>query len=325
MQTIKSIALYRMPDESDYYCLTSQLPFAKNSNKKEGFFFSEFENGTIYSLQDYKITTNNWPSFTSFLSENPKETVKNEYLESVTLISELIQKEEFEKVVFSKVKLVAKGNDFEIEKAFNSLCEKYPKAFVYCVSSQETGTWMGASPELLIKKENSQYSTVSLAGTRINSIPWTNKEKHEQQVVTDYITEKIKPFSGAISVSDPYDLQAGKVIHLKSDISFTLKQDNKLWNLLSELNPTPAVCGIPMLKAKELIAKLENHNRELYTGFIGPMGINNHNSIFVNLRNMKICKDNLALFLGGGIMGDSIAINEWEETENKASTLLSIL
>ena len=92
-------------------------------------------------------------------------------------------------------------------------------------------------------------------------------------------------------------------------------------NLLEKINPTPAVCGIPMQKAKQLIAALENHNRELYTGFIGPMGINNHHSLFVNLRNMKICNSHLALFLGGGIMRDSIPINEWDETENKAPNI----
>ena len=184
---------------------------------------------------------------------------------------------------------------------------------------------MGASPELLIKKESAEYKTVSLAGTRTENTPWTNKEIQEQQVVTDYITEIIRPFSNFYEISKPYDLQAGKVIHLKSDITFSLKQKFDLWSLLKQLNPTPAVCGIPMLKAKQLIAKLENHDRELYTGFIGPMGINNHNSIFVNLRNMKICRNYLALFLGGGIMGDSNPIDEWEETENKSTTLLSNL
>jgi isochorismate synthase len=314
-----------MPNESDSYCLTSQLPFVKNSHNKEGFFFSEFENGTIYSIQDYETAINSWPSFTPFGSQNPIATEKDDYLDNVTKITSQIKAGEFKKVVFSKVKIIEKGDEFNLEKTFNNLCNAHPKAFVYCISSEETGTWMGASPELLIEKENAEYKTVSLAGTRTENTPWTNKEIREQQVVTDYITEIIKPFSSFYEISTPYDLQAGKVIHLKSDITFSLKQEFDLWNLLKQLNPTPAVCGIPMQKAKQLIAKLENHDRELYTGFIGPIGINNHNSLFVNLRNMKICNSHLVLFLGGGIMEDSNPIDEWEETENKASTLLSNL
>ena len=325
MDNTKAVVIYQMPNESDSYCLTSQLPFVKNSNSKEGFFFSEFENGTVYSIQDYETTVNSWPDFVPFGSSTPKATKKEDYLEKVSEIINEIKGGGFEKVVFSKVKLIEKGNEFNLEKTFNSLCKAHPKAFVYCVSSEETGTWIGASPELLVQKENSQYKTVSLAGTRIENTPWTNKEIQEQQIVTDYITEIIKPFSNSYEISKPYDLQAGKIIHLKSDVYFSLKQEFDLWNLLEKLNPTPAVCGIPMQKAKQFITTLENHNREIYTGFIGPMGINNHHSLFVNLRNMKICNFHLALFLGGGIMGDSNPQNAWEETENKASTLLSNL
>ncbi|MEN8927336.1 MAG: isochorismate synthase [Flavobacteriales bacterium] len=314
-----------MPNDTDYHCLTSSLPFSQNNNLKEGFFFSEFENGTIYSIEDYKVTKNNWPRFRLASDKNPATIQREDYLERVNQITKKIKEGEFEKVVFSKVKLVDKKNDFSLESTFNSLCKKYPKAFIYCISSEETGTWMGASPELLIQKEDSEYKTVSLAGTRIESTSWTEKEQREQQVVTDYITHIIEPFSTTLSVSKPYDLQAGKVIHLKSDISFSLTEESELWNLLGKLNPTPAVCGIPMLKAKEYIKQQEIHDRELYTGFIGPLGINNHNSLFVNLRNMKICDSHLALFVGGGIMGDSNPENEWKETENKASTLLSIL
>ena len=325
MDNTKAVIIYRMPNESDSYCLTSQLPFLKNSDNKEGFFFSEFENGTIYSIQDYETKVNSWPNFVPFGSSTPIATEKEDYLEKATEITSQIKTGGFKKVVFSKVKLIEKKNEFNLEKTFNNLCHAYPKAFVYFISSEETGTWMGASPELLVQKESSEYKTVSLAGTRIENTPWTNKEIQEQEVVTDYITEIIKPLSISFEISKPYDLQAGKVIHLKSDIYFSLKQGFNLWHLLGKLNPTPAVCGIPMQKAKQFITTLENHNRELYTGFIGPMGINNHHSLFVNLRNMKICNSHLALFLGGGIMRDSIPINEWDETENKASTLLSIL
>ena len=65
-----------MPNESDSYCLTSQFPFVKNSHNKEGFFFSEFKNGTIYSIQNYETAVNSWPNFIPFESQNPIETKK---------------------------------------------------------------------------------------------------------------------------------------------------------------------------------------------------------------------------------------------------------
>ena len=321
----QAIAIYRMPNEVDFYSLTSDEKLVVNSEEKNGFFFSNFDNGTIYSLKNTEITKNNWPSFEPFLNSADKEVSKEEYISKVAQIIEEINNGKMKKVVFSRIQNVAKSNSFELEKTFKDLCNNYPKAFVYCVSSTETGTWMGASPELLMKKNEDTFKTVSLAGTRTEGVNWTTKEREEQQVVTDYILDKINSFSSSVKVSKPYDLDTGAVIHLKSDIEFSLNKNSSLWDLVSILHPTPAVCGMPTKDAKKLIGKLEPQKRNLYTGFIGSMGINNHFSLFVNLRCMQICSDAISLYLGGGIMGESSPEKEWIETQNKAKTLSKVL
>ena len=55
------------------------------------------------------------------------------------------------------------------------------------------------------------------------------------------------------------------------------------------------------------------------------MGINNHSSLFVNLRCMQVCNDAISLYLGGGIMSESSPEKEWIETQNKAKTLIRVL
>ena len=321
----KAIAVYRMPNEHDFYSLTSEENLAVNSDKKSGFFFSNFDNGTIYSLKNPSIIKNSWPSFETFINSADTKISKEEYIDKVSQIIENINIGKMKKVVFSRIQNVTKSSPFELEKTFVDLCKNYPKAFVYCISSQETGTWMGASPELLMNKNESTFKTVSLAGTRTENVNWTTKEREEQQVVTDYILDKISPFSISIKVSEPYDLDTGAIIHLKSDIEFNLKNNSSIWDLVSILHPTPAVCGIPTKGAKKLIGELEPHKRNLYTGFIGPMDINNHSSLFVNLRCMQICKEEISLYLGGGIMGESLPEKEWIETQNKAKTLSKVL
>lgn len=321
----KSIALYRMPNQSDFYSLLSEQGIEVNSNKNEGFFFSNFETGEIYSLKNPKIEKNTFPEFDWFFNEPEKEIDKEEYITKVNNISKSIQNGEYKKVVFSKVKNIPKNSDFSTQHVFEKMCKNYPDAFVYCISSPETGTWMGASPELLLKKVGNAYKTVSLAGTREETVMWTDKERAEQQVVTKYILNKINPFSSLVKVSKPYDLNTGTVIHLKSDIEFQLKENQHIWGLVELLHPTPAVCGIPTKKARKYINELEPHSRNLYTGFIGPMGLNNQASLFVNLRCMQICSHHISLYVGGGIMGNSNAEKEWIETENKAKTLLKVL
>ncbi len=326
MSTKKSTVVYRMPGEKEFYSLETQEPLLKNDlGKEQGFYFSDFETGTIYSIQDTEPKKNNWPLFEPHFNAMQEASEKQFYLKKVEEISTKIVGGQFEKVVYSKIKNETKETDFQLEQVFSSLCKKYPHAFVYCISTPQFGTWMGATPELLIEKKDTKFRTVSLAGTRTQSMQWTQKERREQQVVTDFISQNITPFCQNISVSDPYDLDTGSVIHLKSDIEGQLKNEHTIWEITQALHPTPAVCGIPTQLAKTYISDNENHKRGLYTGFIGPMNMNHHSSLFVNLRCMQIGSQIISLYLGGGIMADSVPEKEWIETENKAQTLLSVL
>lgn len=82
---------------------------------------------------------------------------------------------------------------------------------------------------------------------------------------------------------------------------------------------------MPRKESLLLISELELHQREYYSGFLGPVGLKNRLSFFVNLRCMKVLEDKLALFIGGGITADSVPEEEWLETEIKAETLLSVI
>ena len=128
------------------------------------------------------------------------------------------------------------------------------------------------------------------------------------------------------SLQGPYTKKAGRLIHLRTDFSFP---DNvagkKLTRLIRSLHPTSAICGMPMEKSLQFIQKLEKHNREYYAGYLGPIGIDDEMQLFVNLRCMKVLQNELVLFVGSGITSESNPEDEWDETEIKADTLLSIV
>jgi len=94
--------------------------------------------------------------------------------------------------------------------------------------------------------------------------------------------------------------------------------------LIEKLHPTPALAGLPKQKAIELIHKSEHHDREYYGGYIGPFAPNDFH-YFVNLRSMKFDSYKCRIFVGGGIVSDSVPESEWLETEAKSKTLLSLL
>jgi isochorismate synthase len=95
--------------------------------------------------------------------------------------------------------------------------------------------------------------------------------------------------------------------------------------MLELLHPTSAVCGMPKPAALQLIAQQELHQREFYSGFLGPVNINQESHLFVNLRTVKIQGNHATFFAGCGITGDSDPIKEWYETEMKCQTLMNVI
>ena len=84
------------------------------------------------------------------------------------------------------------------------------------------------------------------------------------------------------------------------------------------------MAGLPKQKAIELIREAEHHDREYYGGYIGPFSSDEFH-YFVNLRSMQFDNDKCRIFVGGGIVSDSVPESEWLETEAKSKTLLSLL
>ena len=104
----------------------------------------------------------------------------------------------------------------------------------------------------------------------------------------------------------PYTARAGQLVHLKTDFYFLLKNTDHIGDLLQELHPTPAVCGLPKEEAFRFIPDNEGYDRSYYSGFTGWLDTEGHTDIYVNLRCMEI-------------------ESEWTETGDKMNTMRSIL
>lgn len=236
----------------------------------------------------------------------------------------------FEKVVLSRKEILG-IDSFNFLETFRKMLSKYPSAFRYCWFHPEVGMWMGATPEQLLKIEDSKFKTVALAGTqRWNSTVeavWEEKEQKEQQFVTDFIVSNLKSEVNFLNQSDPYTFQAGTVVHLKTDIEGVFKSDFDLKKVIAVLHPTPAVCGLPKEVSKQFILANEGYNRKFYAGFLGELNRFQQGDVdlFVNLRCMEIEQNQIHLYIGCGITKDSNPEKEYFETANKAMTMKQIL
>ena len=259
------------------------------------------------------------------------ETGKREYKELVLRIKGEIKRGHFKKIVASRVVKRKKPENFEPVGFFEKLCKAYPDAFVSLVYTPQYGLWLGASPEILLNVNSEGFKTYSLAGTKtnVNGAPeksWSEKEKEEQQLVSDYIRQTIGEVTKKQPVvTGPETMIAGNVLHLRTTFVYPDIPQKHWLEITEKLHPTPAVAGEPKQAAIDFILRNEQAPRSFYAGYLGPVNMDGEIHLFVNLRCMQVLKKKLALHVGGGITQHSKPWDEWKETKLKAKTLLSVL
>ncbi|MGS2739545.1 isochorismate synthase [Sinomicrobium sp. M5D2P17] len=255
---------------------------------------------------------------------------------------EAILNGKLEKVVLSREEgvRITENNPIAI---FQRLLESYEDAFCYIWYHPKTGLWLGATPETLLHIKGCVLHTMALAGTQkfsgTTKVNWREKEKREQQVVTDAIVDSLRFKVKSLKISAAGTHRAGNLIHIKTDIQATLIPKYKTKNiapLLHSLHPTPAVCGFPKEEARRFIQENEGYDRSFYAGFLGELNVditpetvpdpdNRDSALYVNLRCMQISDDVACLYIGGGITRDSVPESEWEETVYKSHTMKKVL
>jgi isochorismate synthase len=285
--------------------------------------FFEFNSSSFQSADGATIIA---APFSTNISKEPQhETSQQEHRNIIENALQSIASGDLEKVVVSCIKNVPRKAQ-TLQSIFERLKERYTNAFVSAIHHPTYGTWMGATPELLLHKVGVNYRTVSLAGTQPFSpaLQWSEKLQREQQLVTDFIQQSITLCNGVIEKENgPYTFQAGPLAHLKTDIHFQSEKPSE--GILNELQPTPAVCGLPREAARHFIETHSTFERRLYAGRMGIRFSSGDEIHFVNLRCMQVFNDHFELHVGGGIVAGSNAADEWHETEIKADVLRSLL
>lgn len=334
-----SFVVYRFPKHSELNYNSSEAIIIQNINNIEEshFLVSPFDNNSDWPIFAFdskatrQISPNDWKDLLldfGAQTVNIYQASPKEHQQQVELIIEEIEKGELKKVVLSRVQSQER-KDKSLKQIFSQLCKKYPNAFVYLTQLPNGQIWCGASPETLAKYEESRFETMALAGTKVmenqnaEDLVWEVKEQHEQIWVQDYISEILKNHDLGYTQSKTYSAIAGPVAHIRTDFA-TMTNATIATELLLQLHPTPAVCGTPTQSAKDFLLQIEKHDRIYYTGFIGIYAPQKF-QLFVNLRCMQIDDEAFHLYIGGGITRDSIAEDEYKETENKAKTLSAIL
>jgi salicylate biosynthesis isochorismate synthase/menaquinone-specific isochorismate synthase len=217
------------------------------------------------------------------------------------------------------------------------LREVFPSCFTYCVGTQDRA-FIGASPELLVRRDGARAQTVALAGTTRRSadpsvddhlgekLLHSAKDREEQAIVTARIERTLKPVSVWVAAAEePMLVKVQNVQHLATPIRAQLREPLSTLELAGLLHPTPAVGGEPRERAIKLIPELEGLDRGWYAGPVGWTDMAEDGEFCVALRGGLLRDKTAHLFAGCGVVRDSDPAAELAETEIKLQTMLPLL
>jgi isochorismate synthase len=198
--------------------------------------------------------------------------------------------------------------------------------------------FVGASPELLVRRDGARAQSVALAGTTRRSadpavddhlgeqLARNPKEREEQAIVARRIERTLEPVSVWVTVADqPVLVKVHNVQHLATPIRAQLADPVPAVELAGLLMPTPAVGGEPSSAGLPLIPAGQGLDRGWYAGAVGWTDLAEDGEFCVALRCALLRGPLAHLYAGCGIVRDSVPAEELAESEVKLQALLPLL
>ena len=239
-------------------------------------------------------------------------------------------KNNLNKIVLSRRIRYKVNDEINWTDCMQKLDSDYQECYLFMMKSNGT-IFFGASPEKFISAQNKRIDLDAMAGSApgnskdIETALMNNKNLKEHKFVTDFIENTLSMYTDEIiAEKNPTIIKLSNVQHLYTKISANIYSENKIFNLMEALFPTPAVCGMPKDKAQESIRKLEKFDRGLYSGLIGWISLEMNCEFAVAIRSALYKDEKLYIYAGSGIIEESDPKEEFFETELKLKTILNL-
>ena len=271
---------------------------------------------------------------TTVTSARPPASYESAVAEAV----EMIRSGEVDKLVLAREVSVTAPAALSPDALFGALREVFGSCFCFCVGTPEAA-FIGASPELLVRRSGAVAATVALAGSARRSadpavddhlgeqLLHSAKNRSEHAIVARRIAKRLAPWSVWVQEApEPVVIKVANIQHLATPLHAQLAEPRSALELAGMLHPTPAVGPEPRgARGEELIRGLEQFDRGWYAGPVGWMDAAEDGEFCVALRSALLRDRTASLFAGAGIVADSDPAAELAETEIKLAALLPLL
>ena len=304
-----------------------------NSICKSKFCKDELINEYSNSLSQFSELVSKSKTKLLNLKKIKEFNVKNgrkKWLASVESTKKLLNGD-LKKIVIARRRQFKHSGSSVLQEKIRLLEKRFSDCFVFALSSKKS-VFFGASPERFIKIKNSKIELDAMAGSAPKHSKTNNfklkkdgKNLAEHNYVVDFIRNKLSPFTVKLNIEDkPGIKKLRNILHLHSKVSAKLKHDISPAVVIENIYPTPAVCGLPKEQALKEIRKIEEFDRGLYSGAVGWINLKLNCEFTVAIRSALLKDSILYAYSGAGIVKDSVPEAEFDETELKFNTILSL-
>ncbi len=268
-----------------------------------------------------------------------RQMEETRWIEMVETIRDAIASGEFTKIVAARLTEAKLDFPIDIPTLLSRLAGAYPECYRFAFRPGRS-TFLGATPERLVRKEGRIVRTEALAGSigvkndigkpgrrePADVLMGSAKDRAEHAIVVDSIRRRLTPLSAALEIPDrPRVVKLRHVMHLHTPIAAELSERRHVLDLLSVLHPTPSVGGVPTEKAIEWIVRNEPDPRGWYAGPVGWFDGAGDGEFAVALRCGLVRGKSTWLYAGAGIVHDSDPSMEFAETDIKQQAFLRAL
>lgn len=220
--------------------------------------------------------------------------------------------------------------------AYRALRLTNPSPYMFHLNYREA-TVTGASPETLVRLVDGDISLRPIAGTRprgstaaqdaalAEELRADPKECAEHLMLIDLGRNDVGRVAqaGSVRVAETMVIERySHVMHLTSHVVGRLADDKTWFDVLHAAFPAGTLSGAPKIRAMEIIDELEPHQRALYGGAVGYVSYTGNMDFAIAIRTMVAVGDTIYVQAGAGIVADSVASAEYDETISKASAVL---
>jgi menaquinone-specific isochorismate synthase len=260
------------------------------------------------------------------------------YESAVSRAVDRISRGQIEKIVLARAKDVRASSPLDPLGMLNGLRQRFPACTSFSVANGRGQSFIGASPELLLRVEGGVVHTEALAGSAARGatasedaslgshLLRSEKDLREQRIVLDSIIQRLEPLGLELRhAARPFLKRLSNVQHLHTPLEARLPRGVRLLDMLERLHPTPAVGGTPREVAVPLIAELEAFPRGLYGGALGWIDSHGGGEFIVGLRSALIDGAQARMYAGAGIVAGSSPEREFAETELKFEAMQDAL